>query len=98
MPHLGEAGGNLNADIASLVQAGLDPGVQQALDGLRVIGNNAVHPLELDLKEDVETVNALFNLLNFIIEQQITRPRKLAEMYAALPDGAPCSDRQTRRS
>jgi hypothetical protein len=88
MPHLGESSGNLNADISSLVRKGLDIRVQQALDGLRVIGNNAVHPLEIDLRENPETVFALFGLLNFIVEQMVTQPRKLDEFYARLPEGA----------
>ena len=88
MPHLGEKGDNINDDIASLVGKGLDPGVQQALDSLRVIGNNAVHPLELDLRDDAETVGALFGLINFIVEQRITHPKMLNQLYAGLPQGA----------
>jgi hypothetical protein len=88
MPHLGEKGDNLNDDIASLVAKGLDPGVQQALDALRVVGNNAVHPLEIDLRDDAETVGALFGLINFIVEQRISHPKKLDELYQGLPAGA----------
>jgi hypothetical protein len=88
MVDLGEIGKNLNDDIASLVAKGLDPDVQKALDALRVIGNNAVHPLELDLRDDVETVGALFGLLNFIVEDRIARPKKLDALYGGLPEGA----------
>ncbi len=88
MPHLGETGDNINQDIASLVSKGLDPGVQQAFDALRVIGNNAVHPLELNLRDDVGTVGALFGLINFIVEQRISHPKKLDALYAGLPETA----------
>lgn len=88
MPHLGEEGKNINEDIASLVAKGLDPDVQQALDALRVIGNNAVHPGELDLRDDTATVGAMFGVLNFIIEERIARPKKLEALYLALPEGA----------
>jgi Domain of unknown function (DUF4145) len=88
MPHLGQKGKNLDDDIAALVKGGLDPGVQQALDALRVIGNNAVHPGELDLRDDVATAQSLFEVLNYIVEQQIERPQKLAALYQKLPEGA----------
>ena len=87
MVGLGESGNNLNDDIASLVAKGLDPDVQKALDALRVIGNNAVHPLELDLRDDVETVGALFGLLNFIVEDRIARPSS-TPLDNTLPEGA----------
>ena len=88
MPHLGEKDKDLNDAIASLVKRGLDPGVQQALDALRVIGKNAVHPLELDLRDDTETVGALFGLINYIVEQRISHPKKLDALYQGLPEGA----------
>jgi len=39
------------------------------MDSLRVIGNNAVHPGEMDLTDDTEAASALFNLLNFVVEE-----------------------------
>jgi hypothetical protein len=88
MPRLGESGKNLNDDIGALVQKGLPEAVQQALDSLRVIGNNAVHPLELDLREDTATATALFDLLNYIVEDRISRPAAFDSLYAKLPEGA----------
>jgi len=49
--HLGEKGKDINADIASLVAKGLNPLVQKALDVVRVIGNEAVHPGTIDLRD-----------------------------------------------
>ncbi|MGI8440773.1 MAG: DUF4145 domain-containing protein [Thermoleophilaceae bacterium] len=85
---LGEKGENLNADIGNLVKQGLSPVVQQSLDALRVIGNNAVHPGEIDLKDDRETVFALFSSLNVIVEQLIAGPKQARELYGTLPRAA----------
>lgn len=64
--HLGQPGKNINTDIKALVAKGLPPKVQEALDSVRVIGNDAVHPGMINLRDDRETVNKLFRLVNFI--------------------------------
>jgi len=84
--HLGEKGKNIDEDIASLVSKGLNPVVQQSLDVVRVIGNEAVHPGVLDLKDDRDTANTLFVLLNLIAEQMITHPKTVKAMYEKLPN------------
>ncbi len=80
-------GRDLNDRIGKLVAAGLPTMVQQALDSLRVIGNEAVHPGQMALSDDLDTALGLFNLLNVIVEDRITRPKHIAEMYAKLPAG-----------
>jgi len=85
---LGESGDNLNNDIGSLVRKGLLASVQKALDAVRVIGNNAVHPGQIDLKDDQATAIALFGLVNTIVEQMITQPRRVDELYRMLPESA----------
>lgn len=86
MPHLGENGKNLNKDIGNLVSKGISIEVQKALDSVRVIGNDAVHPGELDLKDDVPTAIALFHLINYIVENQISSKKEIDKIYALLPD------------
>jgi len=83
--HLQSEGGDLNDRIRRLVATGLPPLIQKSLDALRVIGNEAVHPGELDLRDDEEAASGLFMLLNVIVDDRITRPRQVAEMYAKLP-------------
>lgn len=85
MPHLNEKGKNINDDIGSLVQKGMPPEVQKALDTVRVVGNNAVHPGQIDVNDNRETAAALFGLLNFIVERLITHKKHVDELYAALP-------------
>jgi uncharacterized protein DUF4145 len=79
---------DINAAIGALVGRGLDPQVQQAMDVVRVVGNNAVHPAELQLDEDSALVLALFELLNLIVDQVLARPAKLAALFQAFPEGA----------
>ena len=85
--HLGEKGKNIDDDIASLVAKGLNPLVQKALDVVRVIGNEAVHPGTIDLKDDRDTALRLFELVNAIADQMITHPKTVQEMYDQLPAG-----------
>ena len=85
---LKEKGKNLNDDIGSLVGKGLRTEVQQALDAVRVIGANAVHPLQMDLKDDHQTCGALFALINMIVEDCIARPKATKIPYEKLPKGA----------
>lgn len=83
--HLGQPGKNINADIKALVANGLPPKVQEALDSVRVIGNDAVHPGAIDLKDDMATVNKLFKLVNFITNKMITEPKEIDDLYSSLP-------------
>lgn len=83
---LGETGKDINEDIKNLVVKGLPVKVQQSLDAVRVIGNEAVHPGQLDLKDDSKTAASLFKLLNFIAEKMITEPKEIDAIYAKIPD------------
>ena len=85
---LEQPGKNLNADIGKLVKNGLDKRIQQALDAVRVIGNNAVHPGQIDLRDDRAVAESLFRLLNLIAEKMISEPKHVNEVYATLPQDA----------
>lgn len=88
MKELGEKGKNLDDDIGNLVEKGLPEKIQKALDVVRVIGNNAVHPGQIDLRDDVKTAIVLFELLNMIVESQIAQPKRVDEIFGKLPEGA----------
>ena len=85
---MGQEGRNLNDDIAALVQEGLPVKIQQALDVVRVTGNHAVHPGQIDLTDDKELAMELFWLVNLVAENQITQPNKVQAMFERLPSGA----------
>ena len=82
--HLGGKGKKINDDIAVLVSNGLPPIVQQSLDIVRVTGNDAVHPGQIDV-DSPETVGSLFELINIITEYMIAMPNKVSGIYKKLP-------------
>lgn len=84
---LGAQGGNIDQRIASLVSKGLPEEVQQALDAVRVIGNEAVHPGQVDIRDDRDTASKLFELVNFIAYDRISRPKQIAGVYGMIPEG-----------
>lgn len=84
---LGAEGGTIDQRIASLVSKGLPEEVQQALDAVRVIGNEAVHPGQVDIRDDRDTASKLFELVNFIAYDRISRPKQIAGVYSMIPEG-----------
>ena len=81
---LGEKGENINDDIGKLVEKGLPNLVKEALDSVRVIGNDAVHPGQIDT-DDPETVVKLFELVNVIVEYMISLPGRVGKIHSELP-------------
>jgi hypothetical protein len=82
-----ERGKDLNMSIGVLVCKGLSVQIQQSLDYLRVIGNNAVHPLSRIDVDDYNTASSLFHLVNLVVETMITNPKKIKSYFDALPNG-----------
>ena len=65
----------------------IDDRLLKAMDAVRVIGNEAVHPGVLDLDDDVKTVGTLFGLVNFVVDELITKPAAIDAFYDnAVPD------------
>ncbi len=60
--------------------------IQKALDTVRVTGNEAVHPGILDLRDDQETAQNLFKLINFIAEKMISEPKEVEKLFDNLPE------------
>jgi hypothetical protein len=80
---------SLNTKIGKLVEnKKIDEEVQQALDSVRVIGDNAVHPLYMDLKDDSSTASKLFQLIEVIVQSTFTRKQLVKDIFDSLPDNA----------
>ena len=77
---------DINKDIWNLVKNWLSPTIQKALDTVRVIGNESIHPWILDLKDDFDTANKMFWLINIIASFLITQPKEIQSMYWSLPE------------
>jgi hypothetical protein len=81
-----DKGKDLNDNIRKLVEKGMRQDIQKACDTLRVIGNHAVHPGELNIKDNREIANKLFVLLNKIVDTMITDPKEISILYDSLPE------------
>lgn len=86
---LGENDAKIDNNIAALVKRGLSVEIQQALDVVRVVGNKAVHPGQIEFDVDnIETVQMLFGLINMIVERLISEPKRLNTYYNMLPQNS----------
>ncbi|MCY7079868.1 DUF4145 domain-containing protein [Streptococcus sp. 27098_8_91] len=84
--HLNAQGKDLNTQIGSLVSKGMPIEIQQMLDSVRVIGNNAVHPGQIDIKDNKELALSLLSFINLIVDNRITQPKKILDTYNLLPE------------
>ncbi|MCI0705044.1 MAG: DUF4145 domain-containing protein [Planctomycetia bacterium] len=85
-PHLGVNKDDPNRAIAELVKVGLAPDIQQqALDLMRVLSNQTVHEGFVSEGDQPATVLFLFWLLNYIVEQMISKRKQIQTAYASLP-------------
>lgn len=81
LKQIGKEGKNINNDIKELVESGLSSKIQKALDLLRVVGNNAVHPGQINLDDNSEVALKLFKILNIIADEMITKPKEIDTLY-----------------
>jgi len=97
MIHLGESGKNIELDISNLTKKGLPKKFHHALWAAGVIGAGATKPNEINLKDDVDTAIALFNLLNKIVEATISQQKKVKRLYTKLPKPKPARKKKRTR-
>ena len=81
----GLPGVKLNDEIGDLVKNhGLSPQIQQSLDLVRVVGNNAVHPGQIEIEDNVENIRQFFGLVNMAVDSLIVQPARVQAMYDAM--------------
>lgn len=77
--------GNINSMIGEFTKNGIPTQITQAMDVLRVIGNEAVHAGTMDDVDNKDTALGLFRLINIIADVMITQPKHVSNMYDLLP-------------
>ena len=90
LPYLGAKKDNINQMIKQLVQERKVIGkLQEAMDTLRVVGNDAVHPglIDLEGRDNRDVSLALFKILNFIVAETLESDETISELYSLIPEG-----------
>lgn len=82
---LGEKGKDLDECIGNLVKNGLPTQIKEALDVVRVIGNESVHPGQINLNDNKDIAYKLFELVNIITQTMITQPKEIKKLHSSLP-------------
>jgi len=82
---LEEKGKDLDECIGNLVNKGLPVQIKEALDIVRVIGNESVHPGEINLDDNKDVAYKLFELVNIIAQDRITQPKEISKLHSSLP-------------
>jgi len=82
----GQKNKKLQENIENMMQTGkLDETLWQACEVVRVIGNEAAHPGEINFEDDHEIVRQLFGLINIIANETITRKKAIKALHEGLP-------------
>lgn len=67
----------------------LDDQARMLADYLRITGNNAVHPGQIDDDEDAQKrVSMMFPFVNSLVQRLIADPAEIHELYEQLPEDA----------
>lgn len=75
------------AMLGNLAEEGvIDERVQLAYNSLRVYGNESVHPATVNVGDDDETAQRLFELLNYIVRRTVTDEAFVESIYERFPD------------
>lgn len=83
----GRDGKNLNDAIAEYIKEGDVPDeLQQAMDVVRITGNQAAHPEQLRVDDSVGGTAALFEIVNELVDRLIGFKARMARVYSQLDE------------
>lgn len=82
---LNEKNKTLNQMIGQLVIADIDEHIKKGLDIIRYYGNQSIHTGEINLEENMDSVELLFEFVNYIVDDLIGKKSKIDEQYSKLP-------------
>ncbi|PEO24937.1 hypothetical protein COL24_00880 [Bacillus toyonensis] len=86
--HLGYEGYSLNDKIGKVIKDGeISKKTEKALDVIRVYGNSGAHSGIIDLEELPWVPATLLKLINLVVDDLITAPKEIDNMFDALPAG-----------
>jgi len=74
-------GNTLNERIGNLIDKGVDIHIRKACDLVRVHGNDAIHPREINMKDDDKIARRLFWLINKIANVEITEKKEIHKLF-----------------
>ncbi len=75
----------IDGAIKKLVQNGLPSTLQMAMDTVRIVGDEAVHPGEIIIDDNKDLAVAMFELINIIVEKMIIEPKQIENLYKKMP-------------
>ncbi|KXY80121.1 DUF4145 domain-containing protein [Bacillus cereus group sp. MYBK12-2] len=86
--YLGYKDGNLNTKIGNVIKTGdIGKRTEKALDVIRVYGNSGAHSGIINLEEQTWVPSTLLKLINLVVDDLITAPKEIDDMFDAMPKG-----------
>lgn len=76
----------IDGAIKKLVENGLPSTLQKAMDYVRIMGDEAVHPGVIIVDDNKELAVAMFRMMNIIIEKMIIEPKEIEDLYNLMPE------------
>lgn len=76
----------IDGAIKKLVENGLPTSLQKAMDSIRIVGDEAVHPGVINIDDNKELAIAMFRMMNIIVEKMILEPKEIDELYQLMPE------------